>query len=280
MPAIVWKGYVSFGLVSFPVRLFAAGRAEAVRFRMLHSKDLSRVKEVFYCAEENKPIERSDIVKGYEIGKNEYVVVGEEELKSIAPGTAETMEILQFVREADVDPLYYERSYYLAPGEKVDKPYALFLKALQETKFSAIAKVSMHNREHIVLIRSAKDDQLILHTLFYQAELNLGNQQTLPASTETTKKELELATALIRQLAGPFEPEQYRDTYREKVETMIEQKKKGEQITKEDKPRRAPVIDLMEALKQSLETRRPVGREKGKAQVSRAHASRGRKLAS
>src|SRR6202020_2651263 len=106
MAATVWKGYLSFGLVSFPVRLFSAARAEAVHFHMLHRKDLSRIKEVWYCAEENKPIERADIVKGYEVSKGEYVVVENEELKNIAPATAGTMEILQFVKETDVDPLY------------------------------------------------------------------------------------------------------------------------------------------------------------------------------
>src|SRR6185436_15730103 len=110
MPATVWKGYISFGLVSFPVRLFSAARAEAVHFHMLHKKDLSRVKEVWYCAKENKPIERSDIVKG-----ENYVVVDDDELKKIAPTTASTMEILQFVRNDEVDPIFFESSYYVAP---------------------------------------------------------------------------------------------------------------------------------------------------------------------
>src|SRR5215470_4611870 len=114
MPAIVWKGYLSFGLVSFPVRLFSAARAEAVHFHMLHRKDLSRVREVWYCAEENKPIERSEIVKGYEAAKNRYVVVDDAELKKIAPTTATTMEILQFVGSDEVDPIYFESSYYVA----------------------------------------------------------------------------------------------------------------------------------------------------------------------
>jgi DNA end-binding protein Ku len=254
MAAIVWKGYISFGLVAIPVRLYAAGRAESVHFRMLHSKDLSRVKEVWYCADEDKPIDKSDIVKGYEVGKGEYVVVADEELRGIAPATAETMEILNFVDEAEVDPIYFERSYYVAPGEKVGKPYALFMKALQTTKFSAIAKMAMHNREHIVLIRCA-EDQLILHTLFYQDELGEANKPEIPDSATTTKKELELATALVRQLAGEFQPEQYHDIYREKVEKLIEQKKKGQKITPEGKPRRAPVIDLMDALKKSLKSK-------------------------
>src|ERR1051325_4574985 len=137
MPAVVWKGFVSFGLVTFPVRLFAAARAEHVQFHMLHRKDLSRVKEVWYCAEENKPIDRSDIVKGYEASKGEYVVVDDEELKKIAPPTASTMDVLQFVRNNEIDPIYFEDSYYIAPDEKAEKPFTLFIAALKETKHDA-----------------------------------------------------------------------------------------------------------------------------------------------
>src|SRR5690349_12405304 len=162
MPATVWKGYISFGLVSFPVRLFSAARAEAVHFHMLHKKDLSRIKEVLYCAEEDKPVDRSDIVKGYEFEKGEYITVEDEELKKIAPTTATTMEVLQFVAKDDVDPLLFESSYYVAPEEAVSKPYGLFMAALTETKHHAIAKVAMHNREHIVLIRPAGGG-LVLH---------------------------------------------------------------------------------------------------------------------
>jgi DNA end-binding protein Ku len=251
MPAIVWKGYVSFGLVSFPVRLYSAARAEGVHFHMLHRKDLSRVKEVWYCAEEDKPIERSEMVKGYETSKGEYVVVEDEELKNIAPATAGTMEILQFVREADVDPIYFETSYYVAPGDEVTKPYALFLTALRETKYNAVAKVSMHGREHVVLMRTA-ENQLVLHTLFYSEELHQANKQKAPAKPDA--KELALATQLIKQLAGPFKPEQFQDTYRENVEKLISQKKKGQKVTTEPQPKRAPVIDLMEALKKSLKS--------------------------
>src|SRR5258706_12997786 len=134
MPGTVWKGYLAFGLVSFPVRLLAAPRAGAVLFHMLHKKDLSRVKEVWYCAEEDKPIDRSEIVKGYEAAKGEYVVVDDEELKAIAPLTASSMEILQFVRNDEVDPIFFESSFYIAPEEKASKPYSLFMAALTETK--------------------------------------------------------------------------------------------------------------------------------------------------
>ena len=253
MPAIVWKGYVSFGLVSFPVRLYSAARPEAVHFHMLHRKDLSRVKEVWYCAEENKPIARTEIVKGYEAAKGEYVVVEDEELKKIAPPTSTTMEVLQFVADDEVDPIWFERSYYVGADEKVTKPYGLFLQALKETRHSAIAKLFMHLREHVVLIR-AGESGMILHTLFYPDELHAANRQASPAKMSATKQELELAKTLIRQQSSPFKPEQFHDVYRENVATLIAKKKKGEEIAAVPGPKRAPVIDLMEALKQSLKT--------------------------
>jgi DNA end-binding protein Ku len=150
-----------------------------------------------------------------------------------------------------VDPIYFEHSYYVGPGDDVTKPYALFLKALKETKSSAIAKVSMHGREHVVLIRSF-DDDLVLHTLFYPDELHEANKRKVPAKMTATSKEVELATELIRRLAGPFKPDQFHDTYRENVEKLIELRRKGRKITAEPKPRRAPVVNLMDALKKSL----------------------------
>ena len=252
MPGTVWKGFVSFGLISFPVRLFSAARAETVRFHMLHKKDLSRVKEVLYCAEENKPIERSDIVKGYETGEDKYVVVEEEELKKIAPPTATTMDILQFVGSDEVDPIFFESSYYLAPDDKTAKPYTLFMAALKDTKQDAIAKIAMHNREHIVLIRVAEAG-LLLHTLYYPDELHEANKSEAP-NAKYTAKEFELAKSLISHLTAPFKPDEFRDTFRENVERLIEQKQKGQKITTVKQRRAAPVIDIMEALKRSLKS--------------------------
>ncbi|HEY4362013.1 MAG TPA: Ku protein [Bryobacteraceae bacterium] len=253
MPAIVWKGYISFGLVSFPVRLFSAARPEGVHFHLLHRKDLSRVKEIWYCAKEDKPIERADIVKGYETSKGEYIVVEDEDLKKIEPPTAAAMEVIQFVREEEVDPIFFEQSYYVAPDENAAKPYTLFLRALAATHFGAIAKISMHNREHVVMIRAAKDG-LLLHTLFYAKELHTEKKQASPAKANATKQEVDLAVKLIHQLAAPFKPEQFHDTYRENVERLIDEKKKGHTISAEPKPRKAAVVDLMEALKKSLKT--------------------------
>src|SRR5882762_1326994 len=133
MPATVWKGSLGFGLVSFPIRLFAAARPESIHFHMLHNKDESRVKEVWFCAKEDKPIERSEIVKGYEFSKGDYVVVDDEELKKVAPPTASEMAIVQFVRESEVDPIFFESSYYVAPDKGGDKPYGLLLGAMKES---------------------------------------------------------------------------------------------------------------------------------------------------
>lgn len=255
MPATVWKGYLSFGLVSFPVRLFSAARAEAVHFHMLHKKDLSRVKEVWYCVEEDKPIQRSEIVKGYETAKDDYVVIDDEDLKKIAPPTASAMEILQFAKNNDVDPIYFESSYYVAADEKADKPYALFLAALTEMKSGAIARVAMHNREHVVLIRPA-EGSLVLHTLYYVDELHQARKSEAPKA-KYSAKELELAKNLVSQMAAPFKPSTFHDTYRENVERLIEEKSKGRKITTVKQPRKAPVIDLMEALKRSLKSEGP-----------------------
>jgi DNA end-binding protein Ku len=272
MPATVWKGLISFGLVSFPVRLFSAARADGVHFNMLHKKDLSRVREVLYCAEEDKPIERSEIVKGYEIDKGKYVVIEDEELKKIAPVTASTMEILQFVESNAVDPLYFERSYYISPEAKTEKPFALFKAVLAATKQNAIAKVAMHNREHIVLIRLS-DNGLILHTLFYSNELQVENQNE-SQDAAFSAKELELAKSLVKHLSAPFEPAEFHDTYRENVERLVNEKQKGQKLTVVGTRAKAPVIDLMDALKRSLQSSSRPEKKKTASTVKRAGRSR------
>ena len=275
MAATVWKGFISFGLVSFPVRLFAAARAEGVHFHLLHKKDQSRVKEVWYCVEENEPIERSDMVKGFEVSKGEYVVVDDADLKKIAPPTATTMDILQFVDREDVDPIYFESSYYVAPEESVNKPYALFLAALSETKQDAIAKVAMHNREHVVLIRPSENG-LVLHTLFYEEELHRANK-TAPPKSSYAAKELDMAKSLVKQMSAAFKPKEFHDTYRENVERLIEEKQKGQKITTVKQPKKAPVMDIMEALKRSLQQQKSQGSGKTAKPAAAARKTAARK---
>lgn len=251
MAAIVWKGYISFGLVSFPVRLFAAARPKAIHFHMLHAKDLSRVKEVFYCAQEDIPIGRDEIVKGAEVKKGKYVVVTDEELKKTAPATASTVDIQRFVPADEIDPIYFNASYYVAPQEKLEKPYLLLMQAMIETGHDAVAKIAMHGREHVVVLRP-DGKRLVLHTLYFADELQESNAPSLAKGKAFTAKEAELAKTLIRKLAGPFEPGEYRDEYKENVERLIEQKERGQKVMSIRQPKAKPVADIMKALQQSL----------------------------
>ncbi len=242
--------YLSFGLVSFPVRLSAAARREPIRFHMLHRKDHSRIKEVWYCAEENKPVDRADIVKGYEHAKGEYTVVEDAEVKKIAPPTAETIEILQFVGVNEVDPIFFDKSYYVLP-EAVSKPYALSLAAIRETKSYAVAKIAMHGREHVAVIRPGTPG-LVLHTLYYVDELHRPGKTEGEAKSNFNRQEMELAKKLIDSLASRFKPEEYHDQYRENLEHLIELKQRGVKVTPVKYPKAAPVVDILDALKRSL----------------------------
>jgi DNA end-binding protein Ku len=203
------------------------------------------------------------MVKGYETSKNKYVVVDDEELKKIAPPTATTMDILQFVRSDEVDPIYFESSYYVGPEESAAKPYQLFLQALVLTKYHAVAKLTMHGREHIVLIRPA-EGTLVLHTLFYPNELHEANRTAPKSDSKLPPKEVELAKSLVQHLASRFKPSEFHDSYRENIERLIEQKKKGKPVSVTSQPKRAPVIDMMEALKRSLAAT-PAVREKARS---------------
>src|SRR5260370_9794712 len=153
MASTVWKGHITFGLVSFPVKLFTAARGESLGFNKLHKSDHSRIKQVTYCQAEDKPVPRSELVKGYEYEKDRYVVIDDEDIKKVAPSTAKVMEILEFVKAPEVDPVYFASSYYIAPDEARDKPYALLYDALRRTGYVGVAKIAMHNREHIVIFR-------------------------------------------------------------------------------------------------------------------------------
>src|SRR5579871_2186187 len=169
MAASVWTGYLTFGLISMPVRLFSGARGSRVSFHMLHRDDLTRIKQQLYCPNDERVVERSEIVKGFEYRKGEYVVVEPDEIKKIEPKTAKAMEILEFVKADEVDPIYFESSYYLTPEEAGKRPYALLVRALEETEYLAIAKLTMHNREYTVILRPYEGG-LMLHTMYYEDE--------------------------------------------------------------------------------------------------------------
>ena len=255
MATSIWKGHLTFGLVSFPVRLFTAARSESISFNQLHKEDGSRIKQVIYCAAEDKPIPRDEIVKGYEYEKGKYVVIEDEDIKKVAPKTAKVMEIQEFVKSDDVDPVFLESSYYMAPDEGGEKPYALLFEAMKETKYFGVAKVTMHNREHVVILRPGEKGML-LHTMYYADEVR-RNEEFRTDTSHVKETELALAKTLVESLASEFEPEKYHDNYRDKLRNMIDAKIQGHKVVETPAPHVAPVIDIMEALKKSLETRKP-----------------------
>jgi DNA end-binding protein Ku len=218
---------------------------------MLHGKDLSRIREVFYCAKEDKPVDRDEIVKGYEYQKDRYVVIDPEDLEKITPPTATVMEILQFVQVQEIDPIFFETSYYVAPEGDVRKPYSLLLQAMQQSGYDALAKVVMHGREHIVILRP-REKNMMLHTMYFVDELHQANEVEVPKLQKVDKKELDMAKKLIEILAAPFQPERFKDEYKKSVQTLIEKKRKGQKISLVKQPKPAPVIDLMQALQASL----------------------------
>ena len=170
MSTTIWKGHVAFGMVSFPVRLCAAARSQTISFNQLHKHDHSRIKQVLYCQAEDKPVARSEVLKGYEYEKDRYVVFEEGEVERFAPPSVRIVQILDFVHAGDVDPIYLEASYYLLPEQAGEKPYTLLFEAMRRSGCMSIGKLTMHNREHIVLMRPGRFG-LVLHTLYYEDEV-------------------------------------------------------------------------------------------------------------
>jgi len=272
MATTVWKGHLTFGLISIPVRMFAAARGERISFNQLHKECHSRLKQPLFCPTCNRNVERSEIVKGYEYEKDQYVLFNEEELDKIEPPSAHVMEILEFVKLNEMDPLYFDSSYYIAPEEGGVKAYRLLMQAMEESGYGAIAKLTMHQREHIVVIRPVSKG-LTLHTMFYSNEIRAD--ESIPTDkVELKDQEKKLAQQLITSLAAPFEPQKYRDEYQENVKGMIAAKLKGQEVTEVAQPHMAPVIDLMEALKKSLAEKQPPAAVSGRALAAETPAGK------
>jgi DNA end-binding protein Ku len=259
MASTVWKGYVSFGLVTVPIRLYVAARDEHISFHQIHEVCGTRIKQQLFCPHCERLVERKELVKGYPIDKDHNVIVKDEELKALAPESSSTMEIVQFVKLDDIDPIYYETSYYSVPEDAGRRPYALLLKTMQDQKLAAIAKVTMHQRERIVVLRPYENG-LALHTIYYPNEVRAVAEYGHPADVELREPEVKLAEQFAEALTKPFHPEQFKDEYESRVLELIESKAEGH-AAPEAAPHRklAPVIDLMDALKKSLDQREKAG---------------------
>ena len=248
-PHSLGSGTISFGLVSIPVRLYTAASSANVAFNQLHAPCGSRIKQQTFCPKCNKTVERAELTRGYEFAKEQYVRVADEELKALEGEASKIIDIAEFVPLEQVDPIYFEKTYYLGPDKGGEKPYRLLSDAMEKAGQVALAKYVMRGKESLVLIRAAQSG-LMLHTMYF-GESDKGD------SAKTRDGELDLALQLINGLAGEtFSPARYTDEYRHRVLEMINKKVEGQEITlAEPAAPRAQVIDLMEALKESLAKR-------------------------
>lgn len=269
MPSSIWRGAVSFGLVNVPVRLVTATSPKSVRFNQLHATDLARINQKRVCSKDGEEVDYTDIVKGYDLGGGNYVVVENEELDALDPEASHTVDIEEFVDLDEIDPIFYEHTYYLVPEERAAKPYALLVQAMQKAKKVALGRFVLRTKQYWVTVR-AHDGVLVLATMLYEDEVVNPATLDLPdvASTAPSDKELDMASALVESLSNPFDPAQYKDEYREKLLALIEAKSQG-QVFEAPEPEEpsAPVVDLMAALEASLAAARE-RKEGGQGQVA------------
>ena len=268
----IGSGTISFGLVSIPVRLYVATSSESLSFNMIHEQCRSRINQQIYCPTCEKVISRGETVKGYQFAKDQYVLFKDEELKALEAEANRSIEIQEFVPLADVDPIYFENAHYLGPEKGADKAYRLLVEAMRDTGKVAVAQWTSHGKEHVVLIRPM-DGGLVMHMMHYADEVRPLGEITADAEGAPARPaEVDLARKLIDQLSGDgFHPEHYHDAHRSRVQALVDRKIAGEEIAAapETAAPRGQVIDLMEALKESL------ARGRGKAEApSRAAGDR------
>jgi DNA end-binding protein Ku len=248
---------ISFGLVSIPIKLYSASQPNAgVGFNLLHRECGSRIRQQYVCPTCERVVERKDLVRGYEVSKNQFVTFTDDELKAMETQASRAVDIEQFVPLSAVDPIYFDRAYYLGPDKGAEKAYRLLIEAMRATDQVAVAKYVLHGKEHLVVLRAAAHG-LVLHTAFFADEIRDQREIDQGGAVAVRDAEMTLARKLIDELAADrFEPEKYEDSYRARVLEAVDAKVAGEEVTAPPaETGRAQVIDLMEALKQSLAQR-------------------------
>jgi DNA end-binding protein Ku len=253
MPRSIWSGAISFGLVNVPVKLYSAVSRKTVRFHQLHDADHVRIQQKRVCPADGEEVAYDNIVKGYEISPDQYVVIEPEELEALDPKKTRSIDIQEFVDLSEIDPIYFDHPYYLAPGTGASKAYRLLLAAMRETNKVAIARVVIRQKENLVAIRATGDVLTMATMVFHDEVIDPGTIDEVPDDdAEASKREIEMAEQLIESLTGDFEPEKYHDEYRERVLELIEAKAAGEEISIQPPEEPAKVPDLMAALEASL----------------------------
>ncbi len=255
MPRAIWSGSISFGLVNIPVKLYTAVSRKSVRFNQLDARTGNRIRQKRVDPETGDEVPYDQIVKGYELGDGRYVTVTDEELTSLDPVASRTIDLQEFVLQSDIDPVFYDAAYYLAPDPVAKKAYALLVHAMEEADRVGVARFVMRTKEYLAAMR-VRDGALVLSTMVYYDELNpLQEIEGLDDldDVELSDAELAMAEQLIESLASPFEPEKYEDSYRHRVLDLIERKAAGEEIVvSADGPSPEKVVDLMAALEASV----------------------------
>jgi DNA end-binding protein Ku len=265
MASSAWKGFISFGLVSIPIRLYAAARRSTIRLHQVHSVCQTRLKQPLFCPTCNRIVERSEVVKGYEDDDGKYILLDPAEVKAIEPESARNMEILSFVEAGQIDPLFFDSSYFMVAEEQGRKAYQLLLKTLEDSGRVGIAKVTMYRREHAVFIRPY-DRGLTVHTMYSENEIRKAPGYGKIDNVKLNPQEVKLANQLVATLSEDFHIEKYHDEFQVRLKTLIEGKQKGKRtIHSAPERHRAPVIDMMAALKKSLAARPARAKETARA---------------
>ncbi len=256
MASTVWKGYISFGLISVPIRMYVAAREQHISFNQLHATCGTRIKQQLYCPTDERVVERDEIVKGYPAPDGGYVTITSEELKHLEAGSSQTMSIVQFVQLDEVDPIYYESSYYTVAEEPGRRAYALMMQGMAHLKLGAIANITLHQREQVVLIRPYAHG-LVLHTLYYPDEVRELDEYGGQPELTLQPQEVALAEQFMQQLASPFHPDAFHNTYQERVEQLIASKTAGKPEPEVEAPKKpsGTVVNLMDALRKSIQDR-------------------------
>ncbi len=250
MARSIWNGVVSFGMVSIPVKLYAATESKDISFHLLHQACGSRLRQLRWCPACDREVGWEEVARGYEYAKDHHVILSEEDFEKLPLPSKNTIDISAFVKAEEIDPIFYEKSYYLEPEQTGVKPLALLRRALRERGLAAVAKLALRNKERLCILRPL-DGTVILETLFYPDEVRVARGQE-EAETPISERELAIAFTLIDLLTEPFEPEKYRDQYREALMEIIEAKLEGQELVEAPAPP-VEVIDLMTALKASVE---------------------------
>ena len=277
MPRAIWSGAISFGLVNVPVRMYSALDEKDIHFHYVHEKDGSRIAYEKVCKKEGKPVDDDEIVKAYEYAKGKYVYMADEDFEAAEPEGYKTIDITDFVPYDEIDPIYFEKTYYLGPQDGAEKVYALLHKALDDAGLAGIAKYVMRDKQHLGALR-VRDGVIALEKMYFADEIR-PTDEIEPKKSKVDRRELEMALQLIDRFSGKFDPEKYEDTYREQLLAIIDAKRKGKEVHVEPAPKADEPADLMEALRASLDAAK-ARRTKTRAKPSTSRKTTSRKSTS